>query len=70
MRAAAFWLDTHYVQSAISHQWVRCYESVTEARDQLAGYFEFYNGERPHSALGARTPDAAYFDSTAVKLAA
>ena len=50
-------------------QW-KCWWPVTEARELLASYFEFYNGERPHSALGARTPDTAYFDSTAVKLAA
>jgi putative transposase len=52
------------------HVYLHAYESVTEARERLAGYFEFYNGQRPHSSLGARTPDAAYFDSTAVKLAA
>jgi putative transposase len=52
------------------HVYMYAYESVTEAREQLAGYFEFYNGQRPHSALGARTPDAAYFESSALKLAA
>jgi putative transposase len=26
----------------------------------LAGYFAFYNGERPHQALGNKTPDAVY----------
>jgi putative transposase len=69
------WLDNVFVERLwrsvkYEHVYLHAYESVTEARDQLAGYFEFYNGERPHSALGARTPDAAYFDSTVVKLAA
>jgi putative transposase len=69
------WLDNVFVERLwrsvkYEHVYLHAYESVTEAREQLAGYFEFYNGERPHSALGARTPDAAYFDSTAVKLAA
>jgi putative transposase len=69
------WLDNVFVERLwrsvkYEHVYLHAYESVTEAREQLAGYFEFYNGERPHSALGARTPDTAYFDSTAVKLAA
>ena len=69
------WVDNVFVERLwrsvkYEHVYLYAYESVTEAREQLTGYFEFYNGERPHSALGARTPDAAYFDSTAVKLAA
>lgn len=69
------WVDNVFVERLwrsvkYEHVYLHAYESVTEAREQLAGYFEFYNGERPHSALGARTPDTAYFDSTAVKLAA
>ncbi len=69
------WLDNVFVERLwrsvkYEHVYLHAYESVTEAREQLAGYFEFYNGQRPHSSLGAQTPDAAYFDSTAVKLAA
>ena len=69
------WVDNVFVERLwrsvkYEHVYLHAYESVTEAREQLAGYFEFYNGERPHSSLGARTPDAAYFDSDAVKLAA
>ncbi len=69
------WVDNVFVERLwrsvkYEHVYLHAYESVTEAREQLAGYFAFYNGERPHSSLGARTPDAAYFDSTAVKLAA
>lgn len=69
------WVDNVFVERLwrsvkYEHVYLHAYESVTEAREQLAGYFEFYNEQRPHSSLGARTPDAAYFDSTAVKLAA
>lgn len=32
------------------------YQSMTEAEATLAAYFEFYNNERPHQALGYRTP--------------
>ena len=69
------WVDNVFVERLwrsvkYEHVYLHAYESVTEARDQLAIYFEFYNRERPHSSLAARTPDEAYFDSTAVKLAA
>ena len=69
------WVDNVFVERLwrsvkYEHVYLHAYESVTEAREQLTGYFEFYNGQRPHSSLGARTPDAAYFDSAAVKLAA
>jgi putative transposase len=32
------------------------YQSVAELRDGLERYFQFYNHERPHSALVGRTP--------------
>jgi putative transposase len=69
------WLDNVFVERLwrsvkYEHVYLHAYESVTEAREQLAGYFQFYNEQRPHSSLDARTPDAAYFDSSAVKLAA
>lgn len=69
------WVDNVFVERLwrsvkYEHVYLHAYESVTEAREKLAGYFEFYNGQRPHSSLGARTPDAAYFGSTAVKRAA
>lgn len=69
------WVDNVFVERLwrsvkYEHVYLHAYETVTEAREQLTGYFEFYNEQRPHSSLAARTPDAAYFDSTAVRLAA
>lgn len=37
------------------------YETVPVARAQLSEYFGFYNTERPHEALGYRTPHEVYF---------
>lgn len=37
------------------------YQTVPAARAQLLDYFEFYNTERPHEALGYRTPEEVYF---------
>lgn len=36
------------------------YQTVREARQQLAAYFPFYNDERPHQGLGDRTPAEVY----------
>jgi len=69
------WVDNVFVERLwksvkYEHVYLHAYESVSEARDQLAGYFEFYNTERPHSSLGRRTPDTAYFESDAKRRAA
>jgi len=37
------------------------YQDIPEAVDNLRDYFLFYNGERPHQALGNQTPAAVYF---------
>ena len=36
--------------------YLKAYESVAEARQGIAAYFEFYNHQRLHQALGYRTP--------------
>jgi putative transposase len=41
--------------------YLHAYASVAEARAGLGRYLDFYNRRRPHSSLGARTPDQAYF---------
>lgn len=38
------------------------YDSLADAREGIAGYFEFFNDRRPHSSLGGQTP-AAFYDS-------
>jgi len=40
------------------------YGTPREARQSLAQYLRFYNHERPHQALGYRTPAEAYLHST------
>lgn len=47
---------------------LHAYDSMTEGRAGIGRYFDFYNLERPHQALGYQTPDA--FHRGAVRSAA
>jgi putative transposase len=42
--------------------YLRAYASVSEARASIGSYLGFYNGTRPHSSLGGRTPEQAYLN--------
>jgi putative transposase len=45
------------------------YESVRELAQGLRQYFEFYNHQRPHQSLAARTPAEAYQSKACASLA-
>ena len=36
--------------------YLKAYANATEARREVGAYFRFYNDQRPHQALGYRTP--------------
>ena len=36
--------------------YLKAYANVSEARTELGAYFRFYNKQRPHQAMGYRTP--------------
>ena len=44
--------------------YIKGYVSLPELLLGLTAYFAFYNGERPHQALGNRTPEAVYRTGT------
>ena len=50
------WMSVKYEEV-----YLNSYESVKDARDDLARYFRLYNTERLHEALGYRTPHEVYF---------
>ena len=69
------WRDNVFVErlwKSVKYEevYLRAYESVGEARASLARYLNFYNGSRPHSSLGGRTPDEAYFAAPTLAVAA
>jgi putative transposase len=43
--------------------YLKSYETPRDARIGLNGYLNFYNTERPHQALGYRTPHEVYIES-------
>jgi len=43
--------------------YLHAYESIAQATQRLIRYFAFYNQRRPHTSLGGRTPDDAYFSA-------
>jgi len=47
--------------------YLRDYATPREARRGLSEYMVFYNEERPHQALGYRTPAEVYFAPTATR---
>lgn len=50
--------------------YLKAYGSVSDARESLRRYFEFYNSRRRHSSLDRVTPDQFYFDSLPMHQAA
>jgi len=50
--------------------YLRAYDSVSDARASLGRYLAFYNTGRPHSSLGARTPEQACLDHLPQRMAA
>jgi putative transposase len=53
-----------------NREYLKAYDSVSEARSSIGRYLDFYNGRRPHSSLDGTTPDQAYFNELPFRLAA
>jgi putative transposase len=48
--------------------YLKAYQDGKEARSSIRSYFRFYNFERPHQALGYRTPAEVFNVSTKEEL--
>lgn len=69
------WIDNVFVERlwrSVKYEqvYLHAYENVSEAKQKLADYFNFYNSQRPHSSLGKRTPDMTYFNQPFMEQAA
>ena len=65
------WVDNVFVERLwrslkYEHVYLHAYASVAQAKAGIASYLDFFSRARPHSSLGAVTPDTAYF-ATALK---
>ena len=59
------WVDNVFVERlwrSLKYEevYLKAYETVVEARQGLANYFQFYNRERRHQGLNRQTPDQVY----------
>jgi putative transposase len=50
--------------------YLHVYGAVSEARDSIGRYLNFYNSRRPYSSLAAKTSDQTYFDNLPMLMAA
>lgn len=69
------WLDNVFIERlwrSVKHEevYLKAYDDLTEARRELARYFEFYNRRRRHQGLGDRTPDEVYWSTLRTQHAA
>lgn len=69
------WVDNVFVERlwrSVKYEdvYLRAYETPTDLRAGLSEYFKFYNERRRHSSLARRTPNAVYFDTARLPLAA
>jgi putative transposase len=69
------WIDNVFVERlwrSVKYEeiYLHAYETAQEVNAALRRYFSFYNVRRPHQALDQGTPDAVYFESSAIRLSA
>jgi putative transposase len=62
------WLDNVFIERlwrSVKYEevYLKGYESIPEARKELAAYFDFYNKRRRHQGIGSRTPDEVYWST-------
>lgn len=60
------WRDNVFVErlwKSIKYEevYLRSYDTVSQARNGIGRYLNFYNARRPHSSLDAMTPDEYYY---------
>lgn len=69
------WIDNVFIERlwrSVKYEevYLKAYDSMKEAREGLAGYFDFYNRFRLHQTLNYKTPEEIYNGHPQEKLAA
>jgi putative transposase len=69
------WCDNVFVERfwrSIKYEeiYLHAYDSVSEARNRIGQYIQFFNQKRPHSSLKTQTPDQVYFNRMPEQMAA
>jgi putative transposase len=62
------WMDNVFIERlwrSVKYEevYLKGYETIPEARRELAAYFDFYNRGRRHQGLEDRTPDEVYWST-------
>lgn len=62
------WIDNVFIERlwrSVKYEevYLKAYGSLTEVRQGLAAYFEFYNQKRRHQGLDDKTPDEVYWNT-------
>jgi putative transposase len=62
------WMDNVFIERlwrSVKYEevYLKAYENLSEARRELAAYFEFYARRRRHQGLADRTPDEVYWST-------
>jgi putative transposase len=69
------WIDNVFVERlwrSLKYEevYLRAYETVTEARQSIGTYLQFFNRERTHQSLDSRTPDEVFDHHNSMPIAA
>ena len=69
------WMDNIFIERlwrSVKYEevYLKGYDSIPEARKELAAYFDFYNMRRRHQGLKDRTPDEVYWSTLQTQRAA
>jgi len=69
------WMDNVFIERlwrSVKYEevYLKGYDSIRVAREELKVYFDFYNRRRRHQGLGKRFPDEVYWKNQPLKIAA
>lgn len=60
------WVDNVFVKRlwrSLKYEevYLKAYESITDAKQNISAWIDYYNQRRPHLSVNKKTPDNIYF---------